>query len=174
MCVCVFLCDYVSESVYTCLCIRLCPFQLGVCYPGKRPCSFTWLYNTDAQQVGGTVGDSAQAAVVVSPPQDGRALIGACLAAPCPRHRQPEVSVDVRAVHGGAGAESQQLLAPLQGALVGERHQVFELALAFVVRPRSCRLEAPGDRGGDVRVMAGLDQAQEVEGVSEGHAGSPR
>lgn len=140
----------------------------------QEPRSFTWLYDTDAKQVGSAVSDSAPGVVVVYPPHDGSALVRAGLATPRPRHRQPEVGVGVGAVHRGAGAQSQQLLPPLQRALAGESHHVFELALALAVGSRAGRLEAPGDGGGDAGVVARLDEAQEVEGVSEGHAGCPR
>lgn len=76
-------------------------------------CSVTWLYNTDAQQVGGAVGHSAPAVVIVPPPQDGGALVLAGFAASRSGHRKAEIGVGVGAVDCGAGTQAQQLLAPL-------------------------------------------------------------
>lgn len=139
-----------------------------------QPCSFTWLQDTDAKRVGSAIGDSAPAVVVVPPPQDRSAPIFARLAAPRPRHGQPEIGVGVGPVHSGAGAQPQQLLPPLQRAFTGESHQVFELALALAVRLYSSWLEVPSDRSGDARVMARLDQTQEIKGVSERYGRRPR
>lgn len=54
--------------------------------PGRQPCTFTWLQDADAKEVGCAVGDSAQGVVVVPPPQDGSALVLASFATPRPCH----------------------------------------------------------------------------------------
>lgn len=136
--------------------------------------SLTWLYDADAQQVGGAVGHSAPAVVVVPPPQDGGALVLPGFATSRPRHRQAEVGVGVGAVDRGAGAQAQQLLPPLQRSLPREGHQVFELPRLLAVGVRARRHESPGDGGGDAGVVARFDQAEEVKGVSKGHGGRAR
>ena len=95
-------------------------------------------------------------------------MVGAGLAAPGAGHAQPEVGVGVRAVDGGARAQARRVLAPAERAGAGEGHEVARRGAGFG------RLETPGDGRRDAGVVARLDDALQVEGVAEGHAGRAR
>ena len=96
-------------------------------------------------------------------------MISPRLAPSCPCDRQAEVGIGMGTVHSGARAQAQELLAPLEGSLSREGHQVAELG-PLAGRGRK---EAPGDGGRHTGVVARLDQALEVERFTIGHAGRP-